>query len=44
MKRSDVWTHDIFLDPPSDAEFVEDFEELFNDGMPFHASAGMLFL
>ena len=38
------WTHDIFLDPPSDAEFVEDFEELFNDGMPFHASAGMLVL
>ena len=38
------WTHDIFLDPPSDAEFVEDFEELFNDGMPLFASRGMLFL
>ena len=25
------WTHDIFLDPPSDAEFVENFEKLFNE-------------
>ena len=38
------WTHDIFLDPPSDAEFVENFEEFFNDGMPFHASTGLLLL
>jgi hypothetical protein len=35
------WTYDIFLDPPNDAEFVENFEELFNDGMPLFASLGM---
>ena len=37
----EIWTYDIFLDPPNDAEFVENFEELFNDGMPLFASLGM---
>jgi hypothetical protein len=38
------WSSDIFFEPPSDAEFGENFEELFNDGMPLFASRGMLFL